>query len=57
MLHVSYFDRFNPKEPITHGVETLDHCEIKVDVADVRAGSWVLQSEEKAHAKMSGRVF
>ena len=47
--------RFDDEEPITHGVETLNHCEINVDVADVRAGSWQLKSEKDAHEKMSGK--
>ena len=44
--------RFDPEEPITHGVETLNHCEINVDVAVTGNDSWALQTEEEAHAKM-----
>ena len=46
--------RFDPKEPITHGVETLNHCEINVDVAVAGKDTWTLQSEKAVHAKMIG---
>ena len=47
--------RFDPDEPITHGVETLNHCEVNVDVAVARNNSWTLQSEEEARAKIIGK--
>ena len=53
---IFFLNRFDPNEPITHGVETLNHCEITVDVAVAEADSWTLQTEEGAHAKMSGEV-
>ena len=37
-------------------METLNHCEINVDVAVAEADSWTLQTEEDTHAKMSGEV-
>ena len=46
--------RFDPGEAETDGVETLNHCEINVDVAEIGAGSWKLKSEQDAHEKMSG---
>ena len=49
-------NRFDPKEDITHGVETMNLCEISVDVADVGSDSWSLKTEEDAQTKMSGNV-
>ena len=49
------FDRFDPEEPITHGVETLNHCEINVDVAVTGNDTWTLQTDEEARAKMGGK--
>ena len=46
--------RFDPTEPITHGVETLNLCEINVDVANVGSDSWELRTEEYAQAKITG---
>ena len=36
-------------------METLNHCEINVVVAEIGAGSWKLKSEKDAHEKMSGK--
>ena len=47
--------RFDPAEAITHGVETVNLCEISVDVANVGSDSWSLKTEKDASAKMSGR--
>ena len=44
-------------EPITHGVETLNLCEISVDVAKVGCGSWALKTDEDAQAKISGEFI
>ena len=49
------FYRFDPSEAITHGVETLNLCEINVDVAKVGPGNWSLKTDEGAHAKMNGK--
>ena len=48
-------NRFDPSEAITHGVETLNPCEINVDVAKVGTGTWSLKTEEGAQAKMNGK--
>ena len=53
-----YIIRFNPDEDITHGVETMNLCEISVDVAKVGLDSWSLKTDEDAAAKMTGnKVF
>ena len=49
-------NRFDPKEDITHGVETMNLCEISVDVANVGSDSWSLKTEKDAQTKMSGNV-
>ena len=49
-----YIIRFNPHEAITHGVETVNLCEISVDVAKVGSDSWSLKTDEDAAAKMTG---
>ena len=41
-------------EAITHGVETLNLCEINVDVAKVGTETWSLKTDEGAQAKMNG---
>ena len=48
------WNRFNPVEAITHGVETLNLCEINVDVAKVGTETWSLKTDEGAQAKMNG---
>ena len=50
-------NRFDPHEAITHGVETVNLCEISVDVADVGSDSWSLKTEKDAQAKMSGNTI
>ena len=56
MFHlVLFLYRFDKVEPITHGVDTLNLCEISVDVADVGGGSWELQTHEYVQAKLYGK--
>ena len=45
-------NRFDPNEAITHGVETVNLCEISVDVADVGSDSWSLKTEKDAQANI-----
>ena len=49
--------RFAPQEAITHGVETVNLCEISVDVADVGSDSWSLKIQKDAQEMISGNVF
>ena len=48
---------FDPKEAETDGVETRNHCEINVDVAEMGSECWTLKSEKDAHTQIAGTAF